>query len=70
MKTLTVINSISKIPHEITFSSRPSSPGKLVILQDGRAIGKINKVSRLIFCEQKDVYTAIENNIESIIKDN
>lgn len=69
MKSLTVINPTSKIEHEITFSTRPASSGKIVIRQDGRAIGKINIASKLVFCEKTEVYKAVSQNVDSIINE-
>lgn len=70
MKNLTVINSISKVYHQITFRTRSSSLGKIVILQDGRSVGKINRSSKEIFCENKDVYNQVAINVIDIINNN
>ena len=68
MITLTIQNPISKVNHEVTFKQPNHSQGKLVILLDGRSVGKINKASKIIFCDKKFVYDAVKENINIITK--
>ena len=67
METLTVTNPTSKKQHLITFSTRPSSIGKIVINQNGRSVGKINIASKLVFCEKPEILDAVTKNIDSIV---
>ena len=48
MKQLTAKNPTSGVDHIITFKQTNHSPGKIVILSDGRSVGKINKRSKTI----------------------
>lgn len=67
MEKLIVQNPTSKVNHEVTFKQPNHSTGKIVILLDGRSVGKINKASKAIFCDKKFVYNAISENINNII---
>lgn len=70
MKTLSIVNQTSGISHEITFKSRVSSSGKVVIMLDGRNVGKINRASKTVFSDRQDVYNAVSEHVDEILLNN
>lgn len=70
MKNFTITNPVSGVNHEISFKSSHHSPGKLVILQDGRSVGKINRNSKIVFCEKVEIISAVSKNIDAILSNN
>lgn len=65
MEKITVINPTSKVTHEITFKQPNHSNGKIVILLDGKSVGKINKASKAIFCDKPFIYAAVKSRVSS-----
>ena len=67
MEKIIIKNPTSNISHEITFKKRGLSNSKIIILLDGRLVGKINKSSKSIFAYNSFVYNVVKENINNII---
>ena len=60
MKPFKFTNEMSGVSHTVSFIEAGHSPEKIIILSDGRAIGKIHKTSVLVFCKNKQLYDIIK----------
>lgn len=66
MKNIIIKNPTSGVEHTITFKQTSHSPGKIVILNDGRKVGKINKKSKAIFAPDY-IAKAVKEQIDEIV---
>jgi len=63
MEKIIYKNEISKVNHYITFKHQNHSNNKLVILLDGRSVGNINKKSKVISCNNINLFNFIKKNL-------
>lgn len=63
---LAYINSISGVSHIITFTEPNQSTGKIIIRSDGRPVGKINKASKTVFCDNEELSNLIREYLTFI----